>query len=80
MLSSQMYRDAGIAGLLRASATAPVTAASPLCVPHLCCFDLQFRTILFGMLWCLERTVIAQWYLAGPVCLMSVSVLQCAAV
>ena len=41
MLSSQMYKEAGIAGLLRASATAPVTAASPLCVPFLCCLALQ---------------------------------------
>lgn len=31
MLSSQMYKEAGFSGLMRASAMGPVTPASPLC-------------------------------------------------
>ena len=53
MLSSQMYKEAGIAGLLRASATAPVTTTSPLCVFYMCCFGLQFKDIR-GELWRLQ--------------------------
>ena len=74
MLSSQMYRDAGLAGLLRASATAPVTAASPLCVPHLCCFGMQFRTIF---VWYAFTPGELQCHLTALMCILPVSVLQC---
>ena len=78
MLSSQMYKEAGIAGLLRASATAPVTAASPLCVLCSCCSKLAVQN-LFLASYNVWRAVGAQCWLKLLVCSTSASVLQCEA-
>ncbi len=48
MLSSQMYKEAGFSGLLRASAMGPVTPASPLCASR--SFDVAEWVLLSNVL------------------------------